>query len=158
MGTLTNITGKGNALDSVLTPPRGKNQRQLCIWGCPATWEMLPHFPNCLWKRISSTRMEKQTSRGLGIGRESLYKQCLCRGEGTLNLGQISGGGLGRILEAGSQEGSGRLRADATSLHLLTKTESGPISTAQKDSLYLPFSILHPQSKFWVYWCYFSSL
>lgn len=33
MGTLTSIMGKGNALDSVLTPPRGGNWSQLCIIG-----------------------------------------------------------------------------------------------------------------------------
>lgn len=47
---------------------RRGNRRPRCIRSAAATSEGLPHFPNCLWRRISSNRTKKVNFQGAGLG------------------------------------------------------------------------------------------
>ena len=107
--------------------PQGEGIRATVIQGCCYTRGLLPRQRGYLFKiasekEISSTRMEKQTSRGFGLGPD------LC------------GGGLGGRGSGGAAHCT--LCANSTPFQLL---KVWPRFKAQKHSLYLSSSTLYPR-------------
>ena len=142
--------------------PQGEGIRATVIQGCCYMRGVLRQrgciFKTASQKEISSTRMEKRTSRGLGTG----GRICINTGIRDFELWAKPlrrGPGRQGAWERTWKRGAGRathhmLHANATPFQLL---KGWPRFKAQKHSLYLSSSTLYPQSKFRVYLSYFSS-
>lgn len=122
--------------------PRGEGVRATVIQGYCYTRGSLPRQRGYLFKiasekEISSTKMEKRTSRELGTG----GRICINAGIRGFGLGpDLCGGGLGGRGSGGAAHRT--LCANSTPLQLL---KGWPRFKAQKHSLYLSSSTLYPR-------------